>query len=115
MVACSNFNFVVSKGRVRRVIFIEAASLDGDLRIGAILAVQGISGSHGLEGTAVDFDRSIAEGINQIAYRVVGRYTDLTEITAVDDDLTVSISRNSHGSAGSAACILSVQSALIVN
>ena len=73
MVACSNFNFVVSKGRVRRVIFIEAASLDGDLRIGAILAVQGISGSHGLEGTAVDFDRSIAEGINQIAYRVVGR------------------------------------------
>ncbi len=91
MVACSNDNFVVSKGRVRRVILIEATALNGDLRIGAILAVQGISGSHGLEGTAVDFDRSIAEGINQIAYRVVGRYTDLTEITAVDDDLIPSI------------------------
>lgn len=91
MVACSNDNFVVSKGRVRRVILIEATALNGDLRIGAILAVQGISGSHGLEGTAVDFDRSIAKGINQIAHRVVGRYTDLTEITAVDDDLIPSI------------------------
>ena len=69
MIACGNDNFVVSKGRVRRVILIEAATLDGDLRIGAILAVQGVRRSHSLEGAAVDFDLSIPQSVNQIAYR----------------------------------------------
>ena len=92
----SNDNFVVSKGRIRRVILIEATALNGDLRIGAVLAVQGISGSHCLEGTAVDFDRSIAEGINQIAYRVVGRYTDLTKSPPLMITLAVSVGANSH-------------------
>lgn len=100
MIACSNDNFVSAQGRVRRVILIEATTLDGDLRVRAILAVQSSGRISSLEGTAIDFNLSIAQGINQIAYRVVGRYTDLTEITAVDDDLTVSVSGNSHGSAG---------------
>ena len=65
MIACSNDNFVSAQGRVRRVILIEAATLDGDLRVRAILAVQGSLGRHSLESTAVDFDLSIAQGINQ--------------------------------------------------
>ena len=94
-----NNNFGIAEGRLGRIILIEAAALNGYPCIGSrIIAVEGTVGLSSLKGTAVNLNLCILTCINQIAVIICGS-ADLTEVAAVDNDLTVCISPDSYSCA----------------
>ncbi len=99
VITCGNNDLTIAYICVGRVKLIERAAFDCDLSVGSVLAVQCPLRCYALECTAVDLDRCVVIGIDEIKVVVViCRNADLSEVAAVDNNLRGLVSPNATAS-----------------